>query len=252
MGNLHILRALVQLLALGLFVYQFQNSIRKYITRPITTQTSTKTFDEIQQPLIYLCQDGQFNFTEARNIGYQTLTLFTMGKLNDSNKYTWNGRYGNISYHEVQDRIYNFNYSNVKVLNSKTGDSSDLEIADTEMVYFAPLGFCLNIMPTNKFTVIENTKKSELYLVDPAGANKLRMFESNDAKTHFGPTGEGHYDDKIFEIEVKIHDMHIRHSSTCMDYEQMGTSYDPFVLNEMETFFLKWYNCLSKIEINLS
>ena len=244
MRNFETSRTLFQLLAIGLFVYQFQNSIIKYITGPITTQTSTTSFDKIQQPLIYLCQEDQFDYTEARHIGYKTMTHFSMGNLIDSTNYTWNGRYGNISYHEIQDRIYNTDYRNLVVENSKTGVISDFQIADTEMVYFVPLGFCINIMPTKKFTIVKNTEKSELYLVDPAGANKLRMFESNDAKINFGPTDVGYYDRMVFEVEVKIHDFSIHDGKTCMNYEKMGTSYNSCVQNEMKTFLLEWYKCL--------
>ena len=244
MRKLSILRALFQLLALGLFVYQFQNSIFKYVTGPITTQTSTTTLKEIQQPLIYLCQEGQFNYTEARKIGYSYLTDFTMGKIADSNNYTWNGRYGNISYHEIQDRIYNTDYNDVELLNSHTGELNDFKKADTKMVYFAQFGFCLNIESTKKFTNVRNTARSELYLVDPAGANKLSMYDSNAAKIIIGPTRVGYYDDMVFKIEVRIHDTRIHHDQNCMDYGRMGTSYDSCVLNEMEKYLLKWYKCL--------
>ena len=195
MRNYNFSRTLFQLFALGLFVYQFQNSIIKYITGPITTQTSTTTLDEIEKPLIYLCQEGQFNYTEAKKIGYGHLKEFTMGKLLGSGyNYTWNGRYGNISYHEIQDRIYNNDYSNVSTWNSETGDLNEngYYYVDTKMVYFAPLGFCLNMLNiTKKFTDVAITEKSQLYLVDRAGANRLRMYGSNVAKILFGPTDLG-------------------------------------------------------------
>ena len=145
----------------------------------------------------------------------------------------------------IQDRIYNtVNYSNNHFDNSNTGDLSDYKSAVTEKVYFALLGFCLNIMPTKKFTSVTSTEKSELYLVDPTEANKLSMYGSNIAKIIFGPTHMGYYDDLVFEIDVRIHDMSIHNGITCMDYGRMGTSYDSCVLNEMEKFLLKWYKCL--------
>ena len=126
MSTFNISRKLFQLFALGLFVYQLQNSIIKYIRGAVTTQTSTTTFEDIDKPVIYLCQEEQFNYTEARNNGYRTVTDFTKGYLNNSNKYTWNGRHGNISYQDIQDRIYNtVNYSNNHFDSSNTGDLSD-------------------------------------------------------------------------------------------------------------------------------
>ena len=150
MKNFNISRTLFQLFALGLFIYQFQNSIIKYVTGPVTTQTSTTTISEIQQPLIYLCQQGQFDIKTARSFGYLNGDDFTKGKIRSTNKYTWYGKNGTTPYHKMQNRIYNFDYSKVLVQHSKTGDYSDYKIAVKEEVYFPPIGFCLNILSTQK------------------------------------------------------------------------------------------------------
>ena len=245
MRKLDFSRILFQLLALGLFVYQLQNSILKYLSGPIVQQTSTTTLDKIQKPSIYVCQEGQFNFTEAKNIGYESVYKFSMGNLIDSDYYTWNGRYGNISYHEIQDTIYNTGYTNILVVNSN-GDLSDYNLADTEKVYFAPLGFCLFIEPTKKFTSVNKIhEKSVLYLLDPLVNNKLGVFGTNFDKISFGPTNvAGYYEGKDFQIEVNIHDLSIQDGKACLDYERMGTSYDSCVLNEMKLFLLEWFKCL--------
>ena len=244
MRSFNISRTLFQLCAFGLFVYQFQNSMRKYITGPIIQLTSTTTLDEIQKPLIYLCQEGQFDYTEARNIGYRSLTEFTMGKLVDSDNYTWNGRYGNISYHEIVELLFNADYSNTIAMESNTGDILDYDYAHEDLFYILPKGFCLNVTSTKKVLSITITKKSVVYLVDPYAANEISIYGSKVAKIKFGPTDIGFYEGVLFDIEVEIHDLRIHDGKTCMDYERIGTSYDSCVQNEMNRFLLDWYDCL--------
>ncbi len=169
---------------------------------------------------------------------------FIKGKLDDTDYYTWNGKYSNISYQEIQDAIYNKDYSNTVAWNSKTGDLPDYNFVDTEMIYFAPLGFCLNILSTKKFTAVKNTEKSVLYLVDPLANNKLGFLGSNFAKISFGPTDLGYFEYVVFEIKIEIQDHSIFDGKTCTDYERMGTSYDSCVVNRIETFLLEWFKCL--------
>ena len=65
MRYLKNLRVLIQLVAFGTFVFQMQNSVRKYLDKPVVQQTSTTSLDNIKKPLLYVCQDGQFNYTES-------------------------------------------------------------------------------------------------------------------------------------------------------------------------------------------
>ena len=66
MERLETTRILFQLLAFGIFLFQLQNSITKYVNKPIVQQTSIKSLSEIDKPLIYVCQNGQFNNTKSK------------------------------------------------------------------------------------------------------------------------------------------------------------------------------------------
>ena len=237
-------RRIFQIMAFAMFVFQIQNSIRKFLTNPVVEQTSTISFDNIEKPLIYVCQEGQFNYTKARDIGYRSLTEFTMGKLNESDNYTWNGKFGNISFDDIQFMIFNKNYSNIIVLISNTGDLLDFNYADLELIYIAPHGFCINVTTNNKITSVMSTEKSTFHLVNPTGANKLRMFDKENKKIIFGPTQNGFFEGLLYEVDVNLHDHNIYDGVSCVNYERLGTSYDDCIDKAFKEKLLDWYTCL--------
>ncbi len=68
MRKLDFSRTFFQLLALGLFVYQLQNSIFKYKSGPIVQQTSTTTTDANQKPVIYLSKRASLTTKRQTNL----------------------------------------------------------------------------------------------------------------------------------------------------------------------------------------
>ena len=56
MDNTNLLKILFQIFAFGIFIFQMQNSLSKYLPKPTIQQTSTVHFDEIHKPTIYVCQ----------------------------------------------------------------------------------------------------------------------------------------------------------------------------------------------------
>ena len=97
MNQLKLLRLIFQLFCFAIFVYQVQNSVRKYTDKPVTQLTSETTFKEITPPDIYICEEGQFNGTTAVQLGYKTLARFLLGNLTHGQKKTWNGKTGNLT-----------------------------------------------------------------------------------------------------------------------------------------------------------
>ena len=78
---LRILRILFQILAFAIFTYQMKNSVLKYIEKPILQQSSRSTIDEIQLPLLYVCESSQFNYSRSQDYGYDSYTDFIIGHL---------------------------------------------------------------------------------------------------------------------------------------------------------------------------
>ena len=71
-----IARTTVQVLAFAIFVYQMQHSITKYVEKPIVQVSSTTDIDNIQMPIIYVCQDAQYGYTVSNFYGYKWMSDF--------------------------------------------------------------------------------------------------------------------------------------------------------------------------------
>ena len=117
-----------------------QNSVRKYFEIPKTRHSSTTTFDKVKKPVIYICQSDQFNYSKAEEHGYAKLSHFTFGILGYPN-ISWNGNGRNTTFNELQQYIYQANYTNTKVLNN--GKVTYLQEAQqNDIAFMIPVGFC--------------------------------------------------------------------------------------------------------------
>ena len=81
MNLLAVIRMIFQVMALGTFIFQMQESVKQLIRNPVVTEVSTTTLDKIAKPLIMIAQQGQLNFTKAERYGYKYQTWFLAGKM---------------------------------------------------------------------------------------------------------------------------------------------------------------------------
>ena len=51
-----IIKTLILLFAVGIFIFQMQNSIRKYLARPVVQMKSSVPVQDITLPVVYICQ----------------------------------------------------------------------------------------------------------------------------------------------------------------------------------------------------
>ncbi len=243
MSHVKVIRSIFQLAAFGIFVFQMQNSIRKYFDKPIVQQSSTKRFDEISKPLMYVCQNDQFNYSAARNYGYLYKTTYTIGKLNTS-KLSWKGIYGNETYQNLQTMFHDIVYTNLSVQASETGFDSGLEDIDTDQVYVFPFGYCKKVKKVEIQNYFETTNDLLLIIMDPEKENQIWVHDMKHGKLEFGHSETGIQMGLIYEIELGIHDSRIQHGQTCTDYARIGSTYGKCIEDSMRDSFLEWYNCL--------
>ena len=239
----HLARISFRLLAFGLFVYQFQYSIYKLVNVPIIQLASSSTFEEINKPLIYLCQDGQFNYATAREKGYSSLTGFTTGHLDKTDNYSWNGKYGNSTYQELKDLFYQADYTDVNSHISNTNDLfHTIQPAKQELFAFYPKGNCLHITPTQTIAWVTSSKRSTLFILDPVRVPKFGITGSNFGRISLGPTGNGYFEGMTYKLQIIIDDKSIHDGVTCNNYEK--NSYEDCVTNVLEKGMMKCYGCL--------
>ena len=81
MELLSILRMAFQVMALGIFMFQMQESVRQLIRNPVVTEDSMTTLDQISKPIIMIAQEGQFNYTKTKKYGYEYQISFLAGNV---------------------------------------------------------------------------------------------------------------------------------------------------------------------------
>ncbi len=242
-----IIKAIFQLSAFGLFVFQMQNSVLKYFAKPVVIESSSKDLADIEKPVFYVCQDEQFNYTKAKTLGYKHQTDYTKGKLKDSDSITWRGKDGNKTFMEMQKLLFEYNYtSHLVQLTNKGWYNQDVENDQSEEVYFAPYGFCMKLKKIKSLIYISSTEKSKIYIVDPVLANDVRNTFVDNGKLTFGPTvaSKKFFDYYVLKMIISLHDQSIYAGQKCTIYENLGTFYGDCLKDLMKSHLLKWYGCL--------
>ena len=225
-------------------MYQMQNSIYKYIERPVAQLTSTLTFDQITKPLIYVCQKGQFNEGLSQKYGYDYYTSYMIGKVNDDDNYTSSGKYGDKSFGELQEIFFEYEYTNFisKYLNPTEDDYENL---DYGKVYINPHGFCMKLSKIRSGTGYVSTKRaSTIFLVDPFYANSLNLLGRENSILEFGHQLDGLYEGSNYDIKIHMYDFSVMEGQSCRDYEKTGTSYGNCMETSLQDLMLKWFGCL--------
>ena len=90
MNKIQTLKKLVQIIAFCIFIYQMQQSFGKFLKRPVVTDTVITSLDRIPAPVILVCKENDVE-SRAKGFGYEWLSDFLAGHLNDSNVPTWKG-----------------------------------------------------------------------------------------------------------------------------------------------------------------
>ena len=244
MENSDIIRNLFQTLAIILFIFQFQQSVRKYFEYPIVELTSETPVENLTPPVIYICQDNLFNYKKARSFGYFISTNFMAGILMNSSKVSWNTKYGNMTYTDLESSLFEYDYSTLNVslvLNKFT--QINLPVQKT---FLFPHGYCLkvlNVKPTPRLT-ITSEKKILLMLVDPATENSIRIDKTKDAETEVGPHSKPFYEMGLYDIHYTLHDSTIKDGITCTDYTKSENSYALCLSSVLKEELLQVYGCL--------
>ena len=230
----------MQVLAFMVFVFQMQQSVRKYFAGPIFLQKSTTTLDEIQPPVVYVCQKDQFKYNVSHEFGYFNFLKFASGSLMDSSVITWKGKYGNFTYEELQDYIYDSNYSDLIVENHLE------ETNETDVTFVTSYGFCMKLLTleNNNFMGLYNVKRSSVLLVDPSTDNPFEIIHLDNGKINFGPTSDDQFDFYSYELVWTLHDSSIYDGISCTNYDNLGKSYGECVEDEMSKKMLSLYSCL--------
>ncbi len=59
-----------------------------------------------------------------------------------------------------------------------------------------------------------------------------------------GPTPDGLFETKLYEVALSLHDLRVHDGKTCIDYEKTGSSYGECTESMFKNTILEWYGCL--------
>ena len=94
------------------------------------------------QPKIYVCLEGQFNYTLGLQLGYPYLSYFLAGWINGTKDASWKGISSDYkTMKEVKDALYSYNYSNIELEGYDI--YPNLKNISSSTRYIFPHGYCL-------------------------------------------------------------------------------------------------------------
>ncbi len=239
-----VLKLLFKVLAFWIFVYQMQNSIRKYIAGPIVQTTSTAKLHEIKNPEIYICQLNQFNYSLSPEYGYDDIRALLIGDLMDSDYNSWSGKNGDMTFDQLKKILFTYDDSYYKASyeNIKKGINKP---EDFDIVYIAPHGYCMKLRTVKSGIGFTSTsREATLFLVDPFWSDTLRLMGHENDFIDFGEQKDGLYEGLTYDVKVTLHDSSINDGQTCTDYENIGSSYGKTIENILQQFMLNWFGCI--------
>ena len=222
------------------------SSLGKYFDKPVVQETYSLSIDDIDQmPVMYVCQDAQFDYAKATSNGYPTLWKFLIGKLEDTNNFTWTGKHKNQSFTKLQQILFNVNYNSTTVHSYETRNFEfDYVQSYNDSIFISPYGYCMKLKKPTKHILVKSTVKTDVILTDPALENQIRINGIQYGTFGFGPTPDGFFETKFYEVELSLHDLSVHDGSTCIDYRKTGSSYGECTETVLKNTILEWYGCL--------
>ena len=227
-------RRLFQVITFVVFLIQVYNSILKYNDGTIIQKQTTLTIDEIKHPNIFVCLANHYNYTKSLSYGYKYKTSFYTGKLTNSDRKTWRGKYQNLTFKDIHNGIFDqeFGYFTVK------GGTYN-------KVFSNNYGYCMHLDNNNTFAGdISATKQSFAVMADPYKLNNLNIYEMENTRVTFGPTNNQQYEFQNFEPKISLYDSRIKDGISCIDYERINSSYGQCIKDAMRRRLLHCFGCL--------
>ena len=84
-----LFRSLFQLTAFGIFLFQMQISVKKFVDQPIIQQTRTVTLADVNQPVFFVCKNNMYDFKLSEKVyGYNYIYNLLVGKVENGSQIT--------------------------------------------------------------------------------------------------------------------------------------------------------------------
>ena len=228
-----IIRTIYHLAAFTLFIIQAQESLYKFFQDPVILQKSWTNVDSLQKPFVQICFLSYYDYEKAAKIGYPKYrTKFLAGMVQNSTLPTWKGIHQNHTFQELQNILFEKDYSHVEVSISKNPR------------YFLNKGFCLEANGTGEYMEIVATNTNLVVYLEH-NSTDLRLFSELNPNSYikFGATSNTTFDMMEYEIFYEVHDNTIYEGSACVDYRKQNESYGDCNYKAFKEYVASIYGC---------
>ena len=162
----------------------------------------------------------------------------------DSEKITWNGKFGNATFKELTKILFKADYDKfiAETYNSRTSSSFEWTKVESEEAFIAPHGLCKKFVQSQQSTYFAMVQNSIFLIVDPQTDNNIKITHLENGHGAFGPTTESFFAYFSYEMEISLLDTTLLVGKNCVKYEDGG--YQNCVSKAMTDKVLDWYGCL--------
>ena len=220
-------RKLLQLVALGIFLYQMINSWINYLNKHQIQETSLKTFPA---PILHICQQKAFSYEKAAKIGYASKANFLAGKLEGSGNLTWRGKHGNMTFEDEFELIFYQGLETVNVYNS------------SHWIFNILLGHCLELESVPTDNVFEITTKESIIIDLKPSTSKILRNSNPESSIHIGPSGGDTYMYAVYNLVYSEQDNVIMAGESCTNNQE--SSYTACRGDAIGSYLFSVYGCL--------
>ncbi len=218
-----------------------QQAINKYASMPKVRENSVESLDQIQKPLMYICQDDQFNYTKARQIGYESKTDYLSGLLSGIEKPTWvDQSRGFKTATELLEHLHDHDYNDLNIVQNKTN-------LNASKVFLLPYGYCMDIrnVKLNISSEFQSKKRSKFIILDPYSSTNIRaeqILGKSATMKHYEITGL--YEFSWYKVTYTLYDDTIMDGDVCTDYGKITSSYGECVEKAVVDKLQEFYGCI--------
>jgi hypothetical protein len=208
------------------------HSLDKYFQYPVVFQESIAVIGTIKKPAVQVCVKGFYDYGKASKYGYKWRSRFLAGWISNTTKPTWKGIHGNSTFKQIQDALYEKDFSKVKINNQN------------KIKYIFGRGFCLLTPSFGEMLEISNKGKNlKVYLVHNTTDSKIIIDQNPNSFVELGPTSNKTFDYKIYKINYEVEDNTIHDGTICVDYRKLSESYGECNYRALKSFILTHYGC---------
>ena len=229
MNILKNLKNTFRIIALAIFLIGAFQSLDKYFHYPVVIQESSISSFMIEKPFTQVCFKYYYNWENASVFGYDWNSNVMAGKIPNSTRPSWKGKYGNSSFKTIQKGVYPRMFYGVKVS------------TPNKHIFKSGRGFCLKTQNLDKKQIVtSNVNHLRVYIVHNSTDSQI-IYDQTPLK--IGPTSNYTFNYKVYKLFYNVMDKTIFEGKSCVDYRKLNESYGYCNYRALKEYIYSAYGC---------